>query len=133
MSSPSFRSHYTIPDQNSARAAARLAEQYRAQLDSDRSRQQRNRIIDVRPNSVAIERESSAATSRTQPAKNTTKSQAASRSTGEASNAPARQPRGTHATAGESAAYAYEPRTKEAGVALKSSPQARGVFVDLMA
>jgi hypothetical protein len=42
-------SHYTIPDENSARSAVRLYGQYRAQLDATQSRQQqqRSRVIFV--------------------------------------------------------------------------------------
>lgn len=135
-------SHYTIPDENSARAAARLYEQYRARLDADLSRQQRSRVIDVRPSRVALERESPAATRRPQSNSRSVQSQATSPRSTEESDGTARQTRRPRSASEELTAepaaptattFVYEPRSLETGVDLKPSPQTRGVFVDLMA
>jgi hypothetical protein len=111
---------YSIPEETNARTAGHLSQYYRVRLDDQMRRQ---RIIDIEARKVTLEEQ------KRRPEPPRTDENRKSAFSGR--KAPQSASRG-EPTALRSE-YAYAPDTSETGISLKSSPKARGIFIDFMA
>jgi hypothetical protein len=125
---------YSVPDQSAVRVAAKLAAQYRAQVDQDTLRRREGGVIDVTPQRVSIESDASSA-NRPQRPPNEPEAQAPPSRDTNTEPASAR----THRKArldeeirtADDEGFIYEPNADD--IDMRPSPKERGLFIDYMA
>ena len=125
---------YVVPEQSAVRTAAKMAAQYRAQLDQESLRRREGTVIDVTARRVSIETDASPTRGARQSDDAPENQTPASRETDpNRSSTQARRAQRLDEEIGAPAdeGFIYEPNADE--IDMRPSPKERGLFIDYMA